>query len=389
MCLVAVATVTSSTLASCTQTKKGLSAEDAKVITQKAISERDAMVVAEYDSEWNAGILQNGEYSMPFITKIFGDEPADGRAMYISMHGGGGAPQELNDQQWENQKRLYTPAEGVYFVPRAPTNSWDLWHQEHIDLLMEKAIALAIIHENVNPNKVYIMGYSAGGDGTFQLAPRLADHFAAAAMSAGHPGDAQIESLRNIPFALYMGGKDGAYDRNLHAAEWKEKLAALEAADKGGYIHDVQIYPQHGHWMEHDDTVSMQWMPQFTRNAIPEKVVWVQDDIARKNFYWLGATGDGMAQNSKIVATYSPSANRVDVVEANVNSFIVSLNDKMMDLDKEVAIYYNGEAIFEGEVERKAANIQADIDLLRDRDLIFPVKIKVTKQGDKFTATEL
>jgi dienelactone hydrolase len=28
---------------------------------------------------------------------------------------------------------------------------------------------------DVNPNKVYVMGYSAGGDGVWRLAPRMAD----------------------------------------------------------------------------------------------------------------------------------------------------------------------------------------------------------------------
>jgi poly(3-hydroxybutyrate) depolymerase len=50
------------------------------------------------------------------------------------------------------------------------------------------------------------MGYSAGGDGVFQIAPRMADHWAAAAMMAGHPGDAAALNLRNLPFTIFMGG---------------------------------------------------------------------------------------------------------------------------------------------------------------------------------------
>lgn len=45
---------------------------------------------------------------------VFGDKPADGRSLYISLHGGGGAPAELNDSQWRNQWQLYRPEEGVY-----------------------------------------------------------------------------------------------------------------------------------------------------------------------------------------------------------------------------------------------------------------------------------
>ena len=41
----------------------------------------------------------------------------------------------------------------------------------------------------VNPNKVFMSGYSAGGDGTYHLGPMLADWWAGAAMMAGHPND--------------------------------------------------------------------------------------------------------------------------------------------------------------------------------------------------------
>ncbi|MFI3262847.1 MAG: alpha/beta hydrolase [Rikenellaceae bacterium] len=354
----------------------GLSEKKANQLASTLIKERQAKSVAEFGSEWEARELTNGEYTMKFTYQLFGEKPADGRAMYISMHGGGGTIPAANDKQWENQKKLYTPQEGMYFVPRSPTNSWNMWHQGYMDGFIEKAIELAVINEGVNPNKVYIMGYSAGGDGTYQLAPRLADLWAAAAMSAGHPGDAQIESLRNLPFALYMGGQDTPYKRNDHARKWKVNLDSLAKADKGGFIHDVQIFEEHAHWMKRDDSVSMAWMPQFTRNTIPNKVVWVQDNIIRDKFYWLEATADGKKQHQKVVATYEEG--RIDILEASPASFIVGLNDKMMNLDKNVAVYYNGKEIFNGKVVRSEKNIKDDVDKMRDSDLIFPAKLKIT-----------
>ena len=59
-----------------------------------------------------AGILKDkkivmGQYTMPIWWKIYGEEPAGGRSLYISLHGGGGTTAEMNDGQWENQKKLY------------------------------------------------------------------------------------------------------------------------------------------------------------------------------------------------------------------------------------------------------------------------------------------
>lgn len=360
-----------------------LSAENSKKLTKEAalaktetlINSRHNESKVKYADEWESRLLRNGSDTMKFWYKVFGEKPADGRALYISMHGGGGAPAEVNDGQWDNQKKLYTPAEGVYFVPRAPSDTWNLWHQEYMDGFVEKIIELASIYEDINPNKVYVMGYSAGGDGTFQLAPRLADKWAAAAMSAGHPGDAQIESLRNLPFELFMGGLDSAYNRNGLARAWAVKHDSLAKTDKGAYINDVHIYEQHGHWMKRDDTLSMAWMPQFIRNSVPDRVVWVQDDVARSRFYWLQATDMGTNQGEKIVASYTEG--RIDISECTPSSVIVCINDKMMNLDKPVSIYYKGKLIFKGKVPRRESNIKSDVDAMRDKELVFPAKLKI------------
>ena len=58
---------------------------------------------------FNAKQMCIGRDTMPLHWSIYGEKPTDGYALFISLHGGGGAPAELNDSQWENQKRLYHP----------------------------------------------------------------------------------------------------------------------------------------------------------------------------------------------------------------------------------------------------------------------------------------
>src|SRR5690606_16640843 len=120
-----------------------------------------------------------------------------------------------------------------------------------------------------------------GGDGVWQFAPRMADRFAAAAMMAGHPNEARLDGLRNLPFAIFMGAKDAAYDRNKIAAERAAELDKLEQADPGGYIHMSRIYEGLGHWMERKDAEALPWLEKFRRDPWPEKIVWLQDDVTR------------------------------------------------------------------------------------------------------------
>lgn len=194
-------------------------------------------------AELAAGEITIGEQTMPIFYKKFGEKPAGGRSLFISMHGGGNPPPEVNDQQWQNQQRLYEPTEGVYVAPRAP-----YLYVEPVARRAHRRFVRAIDRghdsgQDVDPNRVYLMGYSAGGDGVYQLAPRMADQLAAAAMMAGHPNETSPLGLRNIGFTLHMGELDCAYDRNKIAGEWRDKLAELHQADPQGYRHHVEIHP--------------------------------------------------------------------------------------------------------------------------------------------------
>ena len=163
-------------------------------------------------------------------------------------------------------KAALQPAEGVYVAPRAPTNTWNLWHQDHIDDFFQRLIQNMVLFHQVNPDKVYLMGYSAGGDGVYQLAPRMADFFAAASMMAGHPNETSPLGLRNLPLqSPTWEARMPAYKRNEIAADWEKKLQALRSSDPEGYLHRVRIFPEFGHWMQKKDAEALPWMSQYRR----------------------------------------------------------------------------------------------------------------------------
>ncbi len=287
-------------------------------------------------TEFDARKLTIGDLEMPFWYKVFGDCPESGRSLFISMHGGGGAPAAVNDQQYENQKRLYQPAEGIYLVPRAATNTWDLWHQSHIDDFFDHLIADMILFEGVNPDRVFIMGYSAGGDGVYQLAPRMADRLAAASMMAGHPNEALPDGLRNIGFTIHMGANDAAYNRNQKAEEWRDKLAALKQGDNDGYVHEVTLHPGRGHWMNLEDAVAIPWMARFTRNVWPQKIVWAQDDVIHSRFYWISTQASEAKAGDKIVATLK--GNTIVFEHSDAKQVTLLLSDRLLNLDEVITV---------------------------------------------------
>jgi poly(3-hydroxybutyrate) depolymerase len=57
----------------------------------------------------------------------------------------------------------------------------------------------------IDTNRVFITGYSAGGDGIYHLASMMADVLSGAAMMAGHPNRAEVYNLRNLAFSVQVG----------------------------------------------------------------------------------------------------------------------------------------------------------------------------------------
>jgi poly(3-hydroxybutyrate) depolymerase len=319
--------------------------------------------------------LSHGGLKMPFYYKIFGDKPKNGRSMYISMHGGGGAPRAVNNQQWKNQKRLYRLEEGVYVAPRAPTDSWNLWHQGHIDRLFARLIENMIVFEDVDPNRVYLMGYSAGGDGAYQLAPRMADRWAAAAMMAGHPGDTSPLGLRNIAFTIHAGENDAAYDRNNIARAWQRTLAELQKADPNGYVHWVKVYPGKGHWLDGEDSAAIPWMAKHRRNPRPSRIVWKQDDVAHARFYWLAVEPNNAGPRAEVTANCI--GQKIDIRASGVKRLTIRLSDQLLNLDEPIIITSDEKPLFNGHVTRTIAVLEKTLAEHGDPKAIYSSELTV------------
>ena len=307
-----------------------LSKSEAIIHAKMSFNNFKSELIKERQKEMDLRQITVDGVKMKFELKFYGEKPKEGWSLYFSLHGGGQTEPAVNEKQWVRHQNLYEVSEGIVFVPRSPTNTWNMWHQDHIDPLFNRIIQNMIMLYEVDPNKVYLMGYSAGGDGGYQLAPRMADRFAAAAMMAGHPNETSPLGLRNLPFTLHMGENDTPYNRNKVAKEWKGKLKDLRNNDPEGYPHLVTIHQGKGHWMELLDTVAISWMDNYKRNPYPKKVVWKQDDVTHNRFYWL--RDEKPIERSFIVASIEDQLIKIE--NTTVSDFKMMLNDYLIDMDK-------------------------------------------------------
>ena len=256
-----------------------------------------------------------------------------------------------------------------------PGHPGNMWFKPGIDSLFDELIQTAVAVMGVNPDKVYLMGYSAGGDGVYRLAPRMADRWAAAAMMAGHPGEVSMLNLRNTPFTLWMGELDAAYDRNRMAVERGLELDSLHRADPGGYIHETHIVRGKGHWMERQDSVAVEWMAQYRRNPLPDRIVWRQENVVHPSFYWLAVPKDECVPGAMVVV--ERQGNQFDIKTCDYKKLTIRLNDKLADLDQPVSVTYQGKVLYQEKPERTIRTLYRTLGERGDKGLFFCSEITV------------
>lgn len=332
-------------------------------------------------AEIKSHVIEINGRTMRFECLSFGDPkaiPPGGRSLFLSLHGGGNAPKEVNDEQWQNQIKLgkaYAPKEGIYVAPRAPTDTWNMWHEAPIDDFFARLIEDLVVFEQVNPNRIYLFGYSAGGDGVYQIAPRTPDRWAAAAMMAGHPNNASPLGLRNLPFAIHVGADDSGYHRNEVALEWDKKLNALQQTDPQGYVHFTELHKGKGHWMDLEDRKAIPWMEQFTRQPLPSKVVWHQGEALHTRCYWLSRPQNELKAGQTLIAERAGQV--ITLSSTNVETVTVLLNDEMLNLDEPVIIRSRGKTLFSDRVSRTALSLARTLEESGDQNLSFSAAVTV------------
>ncbi len=142
----------------------------------------------------------------------------------------------MNNSQWAHMASYYQNSvkNGVHVNPRGVRDTWDCHFNPESYPLYDRLIENMIAFYDVDPNRVYLTGFSAGGDGVYAIVAKMPDRFAAANMSAGHPNGLPLWNLYNMPLLLQVGENDTAYDRNIVTAQYGQLLDGYQEELSGG-----------------------------------------------------------------------------------------------------------------------------------------------------------
>ena len=305
-----------------------------------------------------------GDATMHYTVEVFGAMPDEGYPLYIAMHGGGSDDTgDFNDSQWEAMQNYYTDHLdcGVYAAVRGVRDTWDTHFNPESYPLYDRLIEYMILTEYVDPNRVYLTGFSAGGDGAYAIGARMSDRFAAVNMSSGHPNGISMINYCNLPIELQVGEYDTDYDRHIVTAQYGQLLDELQSEYPDGYEHRTLIHVDRGHnyedysneevevytnidgYLSGEDlstewvnSYAPDWLDDHVRNPLPETIRWDLSTRAELRetdaFYYLSAD-----KNTKGIIQVYRDGNYVLLSPEDLEGdFIIYFNEDMIDFSEPV-----------------------------------------------------
>jgi len=138
--------------------------------------------------------------------------------------------------------------------PQCPTEY--VWRDDDMQQALENLLQKIVENYRVDKTRIYVTGLSMGGYGTWSLAARRPDLFAAAVPICGGGDPATVNILKNMPIWVFHGGLDGV----VLPEESEKMVRALERA--GGKVR-YTLYPKayHDSWTEtYDSPALYDWL---------------------------------------------------------------------------------------------------------------------------------
>jgi predicted esterase len=328
-------------------------------------SYRRAPIHTNLKANFDENVVKFEQYISPYTVKKVGTRPARGWPLFIAMHGGGGAPKQVNDRQWKQMQVYYRdhPEVGgyLYLALRAPNDTWNGFYDNYVYPLIDNLILQFRLFGDIDPDKVFIMGYSHGGYGAYAIGPKMPDRFAAihASAAAATDGETTGKTLRTTPFTVMVGELDTMYGRYERNQKFKEQIEQLRGGRADIYPVTITIVKGNGH-TGLPDRDKIKDMYPAVRNPVPRELTWLMTDGVVRDFFWLHVAQPGKQQ--EILA--SCQHNRfVITANAGVTNATVLMDTRLVDFKQPVDIELNGATV----TRRFAPNLKTLCETLARR----------------------
>ncbi len=332
------------------------------------------------------------------------------KGLVLGLHGGGpgsGSAKEAAGN-WPVTGQLAIYPQAVRLVD-------DTWNTVHGERYLLTLIEMAKVHGGIDPNRVYSVGFSMGGSGSWFMAGRHPDLLAGAISAHGvlmakrvkvvSPDDVGefqygfVPNVRNLAVYFYTGTDDKNCEPGTFRRAW-QMIDALKKTDSDGYG-DVRFSLHEGvahRFPSGEPKKGLDYIFQHRRNPYPETLVWEyaespfprgfkDDKVARrakKWFYWLRCALPGNKMQVRAVRSTTKDANIIDLTfkEAYQDDFTIYLNDAMIEPRLPVIVRVAGEEVYQGVPVPTYRSIFESFDARLDTALTFDRAIPLPEPRD-------
>ncbi len=280
--------------------------------------------------------------------------------MVVYLHGyNGDNPEYIN---WWSADKRHDPTsdlhDAIFIEPHGRGNTQ---YRGIGDRDVLRCIEMAKKQFNVDDDRVYLMGASMGGFGTWNVATRHPELFAAIApiyggddyhvnstpesiqgmspwelfLSDKFSSTAQLESLLNMPILVLHGDQDQSVDVNLSRylirmlQRWNYDVRYIEVPGKG--------HTDLGLW---DQTID--WLLEHERNEAPHHVRVRAGDLQTASAYWVKVKQRVSPVEFMDVDAEVLEGNLIRVDSKNVVALSLTPDKSLIDLSKPVRVVWNG-----------------------------------------------
>lgn len=346
------------------------------------------------------------EMDTPYEKKATWMEEGKGgkkNGLLIALHGGGegaGSASEASGS-WSMKGALEMAPQGIHLVH-------DTWNTVHGERFVLTLIELAKVRDEIDPDRVYVAGFSMGGTGSWHMVGRHPDLFAGAIPAhgvimaepksqAGSKDEIErlqyglLPNVRNTTVYFYTGYEDKNCTPWTFLIAW-DLLQQLKESDPEGY-QDVRFAAYEG--LAHsfppgEPSKGLKWIAAKKRHTFPEKLVWeyiadpqplpaADEKMPRYQkswFYWLhcAAPEDAM----QVTAVRKGNEFDFELVGRNFpDDFAIYMNPEMIDVEKDVIVRVDGKEVFRGKPVPDFVTVLESLDAKMDRRMVFDRKIKI------------
>lgn len=275
---------------------------------------------------------------------------------------------------------------GESYIILCPSVEGGVWWTDEAAVQVISLIQDIKARYNIDTNRIFLTGMSNGGVGALRIGINFPDRFAGVAPMAGAmPVEAMpfLKNLKNTPVYIIHGSKD-----QVMSVEYSRKINS-RLQDLGYDVvykeHDM-VHPQAGgHFFPAEELPDLvKWLGGKRRNPYPKELTFLMNGNGRRGYYWvtIDETEDkkeGKKNRALFTSIEAKVAdgNRIEVKCEKVKTYTLFLNDKIVDLSKDVTIVTNGKVSFVGLIKKDPSILLKDARSRQDREMLFAASMTI------------